>query len=206
MTSLEAVCSSLASVAPLRLAEDWDNVGLLVGDRRSQIEKVMTCLTVTPGVVAEALQHEVGLIVTHHPLPFKALTRITSDSVAGDMLLQLIGGGVAIYSAHTAFDSAADGINEKWAEQLELQSVETLILVDPGSGVLGMPRTCTGRYRACWAFSGSRKPARLGSASRKARRGDQSQIRWRPGTCSQQGRSCVWQRRELYFGSSTTRV
>lgn len=44
MTSLEAVCSSLASIAPLRLAEDWDNVGLLVGDRRSQIEKVMTCL------------------------------------------------------------------------------------------------------------------------------------------------------------------
>ena len=134
MTSLEAVCSSLASIAPLRLAEDWDNVGLLVGDRRSQIEKVMTCLTVTPGVVAEALQHEVGLIVTHHPLPFKALKRITSDSVAGDMLLQLIGGGVAIYSAHTAFDSAADGINQKWAEQLELQSVETLIpVVDPGS-------------------------------------------------------------------------
>ena len=50
------------------------------------------------------------------------------------MLLQLIGGGVAIYSAHTAFDSAADGINQKWAEQLELQSVETLIpVVDPGS-------------------------------------------------------------------------
>ena len=65
MTSLEAVCSSLASVAPLRLAEDWDNVGLLVGDRRSQIEKVMTCLTVTPGVVAEAASTRGG--ADRHP-------------------------------------------------------------------------------------------------------------------------------------------
>jgi putative NIF3 family GTP cyclohydrolase 1 type 2 len=75
MTSLQAVCSSLASIAPLRLAEEWDNVGLLVGDRRASIEKVMTCLTVTPNVVSEALEQQVGLIVTHHPLPFKPMAR-----------------------------------------------------------------------------------------------------------------------------------
>ncbi|MAI69466.1 MAG: Nif3-like dinuclear metal center hexameric protein [Rhodopirellula sp.] len=127
MISLEAVCSSLASIAPLRLAEDWDNVGLLVGNRRASIAKVMTCLTVTPNVVSEAVEQQVGLIVAHHPLPFKPLARITSDSVAGEMLLRLIGAGVAVYSAHTAFDSAAEGINQRWSELLSLQSVETLV-------------------------------------------------------------------------------
>ena len=127
MTSLEAVCSSLASIAPLRLAEDWDNVGLLVGNRRASIDKVMTCLTVTPNVVSEALEQQAGLIVAHHPLPFKPLARITSDSVAGEMLLRLIGAGVAVYSAHTAFDSAAEGINQRWSELLGLRSVETLV-------------------------------------------------------------------------------
>ncbi|MAI32243.1 MAG: Nif3-like dinuclear metal center hexameric protein [Rhodopirellula sp.] len=127
MISLETVCSSLASIAPLRLAEDWDNVGLLVGNRRATIAKVMTCLTVTPNVVSEAVEQQVGLIVAHHPLPFKPLARITSDSATGEMLLRLIGAGVAVYSAHTAFDSAADGINQRWSELLSLQSVETLV-------------------------------------------------------------------------------
>lgn len=129
MISLETICSSLASIAPLRLAEDWDNVGLLVGNRRASVSRVMTCLTVTPNVVLEAVEHQVGLIVAHHPLPFKPVARITSDSVAGEMLLHLIAAGVAVYSAHTAFDSAAEGINQRWSNLLDLQSVETLVPV-----------------------------------------------------------------------------
>lgn len=127
MISLEVICSSLASLAPLRLAEDWDNVGLLVGNRRASISKVMTCLTVTPNVVSEAVEEQVGLIVSHHPLPFKPLARISSDSVTGEMLLHLIGAGIAVYSAHTAFDSAADGINQQWSGLLGLQSIEALV-------------------------------------------------------------------------------
>ena len=141
MTSLQAVCSSLASIAPLRLAEEWDNVGLLVGDRRASIEKVMTCLTVTPNVVSEALEQQVGLIVTHHPLPFKPLARITSDSVAGEMLLRLVGAKVAVYSAHTAFDSASTGINQRWAERLGLQSVEALVAGTESAVVSSHPET-----------------------------------------------------------------
>lgn len=128
MTSLEHVCASLAQIAPLRLAESWDNVGLLVGDRKAETARIMTCLTITPDVVDEAIDQGADLIVAHHPLPFKALQRITTDSVSGQMLLRLIGAGAAIYSAHTAFDSAVDGINQMWAELLKLQSVEPLIL------------------------------------------------------------------------------
>lgn len=130
MPGLEAICNSLATTAPLRLAEDWDNVGLLVGDRKQSVERVMTCLTITPNVVDEAIAERVGLIVTHHPLPFKPLGRLTSDTIPGAMLLRLIGGGVAVYSAHTAFDSAADGINQRWATLLGLESIEPLLPID----------------------------------------------------------------------------
>ncbi|TWU59066.1 GTP cyclohydrolase 1 type 2 [Rubripirellula tenax] len=117
-------------MAPLKLAEDWDNVGLLLGDRRSSIAKVMTCLTITPDVVEEAVESNVDLIVTHHPLPFKPLTKITTDSVTGKMLWRLVGAKIAVYSAHTAFDSAACGINQRWAESLELHSIEALVPSD----------------------------------------------------------------------------
>lgn len=142
MTSLEAICGSLSQIAPLRLAESWDNVGLLVGDRQQSVSKIMTCLTITPNVVAEAVEQQADLIVVHHPLPFKALQKITSDSISGSMLLELIGAKVAIYSAHTAFDSATGGINEMWATGLELQGIEPLIPIDntdesDGAGRIG---------------------------------------------------------------------
>ena len=130
MTSLDTLCASLARIAPLRLAESWDNVGLLVGDRQVSIERAMTCLTITPAVVAEAVEDRAGLLVTHHPLPFKPLSRITCDSTAGRMLWRLIGNGTAVYSAHTAFDSAADGINAQWSRGLQLTSVQPLLTLD----------------------------------------------------------------------------
>ena len=133
MHSLEAVCAYLAQIAPLRLAEPWDNVGLLVGDRRRSASRIMTCLTITPNVVDEAIDENAELIITHHPLPFKSLSRITTDSIAGGMLLRLIGAGTAIYSAHTAFDSAAGGINQMWADLLGLQSVQPLVTPSEGA-------------------------------------------------------------------------
>ncbi len=140
---LDAVCQQLAQIAPLRLAESWDNVGLLVGDRSRLVSRVMTCLTITPAVVDEAVERRVDLVVTHHPLPFKPLAKITSDTVTGRMLLGLIAGGVAVYSAHTAFDSAVGGINATWAEKLGLRDVAPLVVdaaaEDPtlGSGRYG---------------------------------------------------------------------
>lgn len=142
MTTLHDVCHYLESFAPLRLAEEWDNVGLLVGDRAQSVDKVMTCLTVTPSSVAEAIDESVDLIVAHHPLPFRATKRVTTDSTVGKMLWELIGNGIAIYSPHTAFDSAAAGINQQLAEAMKLESIEPLRPIDDdpenlGSGRLG---------------------------------------------------------------------
>jgi len=113
-------------MAPLHLAESWDNVGLLVGDRGAPVVRIMTCLTITPDVVEEAVQRRVDLIVVHHPLPFKPLAKITTDSTVGSLLLGLIAGEVAVYSAHTAFDSAASGINQSWAKELGATEIRPL--------------------------------------------------------------------------------
>ena len=125
-TTVEQVCQSLAAIAPLRLAEPWDNVGLLVGRRAVAVERIMVCLTITPPVVDEALQQQAGLLVAHHPLPFKPTARLTDDTTVGRMLLGLIAGGVGVYSAHTAYDSAAEGINQQLADGLQLVDIAPL--------------------------------------------------------------------------------
>src|SRR5262245_38628776 len=126
MTTVAELCVFLDDFAPPALAAEWDNVGLLVGDRAQKVERLMTCLTITPAAAAEAIRERVDLIVTHHPLPFKPLKRLTADQPAGRMLLDLIRAGVAIHSPHTAFDSAAAGINQQLAEGLGLKQIAPL--------------------------------------------------------------------------------
>lgn len=139
--SLGAVVGSLQQLAPLSLAAEWDNVGLLVGDRQLECARIITCLTITDAVVDEALDEGASLIVTHHPLPFRPLKRITSDAVYGRHLLRLTRNGTAVFSAHTAFDSALRGINQQWAEGLGLDKSGPLepdaTSADVGSGRFG---------------------------------------------------------------------
>lgn len=143
MSNLREVCDFLESFAPSRLAEEWDNVGLLVGRRDAAVGRVMTCLTVTPASAAEAAADRADLVVVHHPLPFRALKRLTDESTPGRLLLDLVAAGVAVYSPHTAFDSAARGINQQLAEGLGMTGVEPLVALegDPdglGAGRVGM--------------------------------------------------------------------
>lgn len=142
MTTIADVSRFLESFAPPRLAENWDNVGLLAGDRTASVQRIMTCLTITPDSAAEAVRERADLIVSHHPLPFKPLGRLTTDQTPARLLWQLIGARVAIYSPHTAFDSAATGINQRLAEGLGLTDIRPLTPLpnDPqglGSGRVG---------------------------------------------------------------------
>jgi dinuclear metal center YbgI/SA1388 family protein len=136
MTTLDQLCNFLQSHAPTELAEEWDNVGLLVGRREARVERVMTCLTVTPKSAAEAVSQRADLVVSHHPLPFQPLRRITDDTTPGRLLLELIAAGVALYSPHTGFDSARLGINQHLAEGLGLESIEPL--ATPEQAPLGL--------------------------------------------------------------------
>jgi dinuclear metal center YbgI/SA1388 family protein len=146
MPTIGQVVEILDLFAPAKLAEDWDNVGLLVGKTNWSANKVMTCLTVTPTTADEAVSQGVNLIVSHHPLPFHPLRTITDESTVGRLLLQLITAGIGVYSPHTAFDSAEAGINQHLAIGLGLQGIKPLISatntidsgsVDSGSGRRG---------------------------------------------------------------------
>ncbi len=127
MPTVGDIVASLESFAPPALAEDWDNVGLLVGSPDWPATRILTCLTVTPATVAEAVEQRVEMIVAHHPLPFHPLKTITTATTAGRLLLQLIAARIGVYSPHTAFDSAQAGINQHLAIGLDLQQIEPLI-------------------------------------------------------------------------------
>lgn len=126
MTTIAAVVDFLKQFAPPRLAASWDNVGLLLGDEAASVERVMTCLTVTPESAAEAIDEHAQLIVSHHPILFRPTQRLTTATPEGRMLLALAKAGVAVYSPHTAFDNAAGGINDVLAERLQLTDVQPL--------------------------------------------------------------------------------
>jgi dinuclear metal center YbgI/SA1388 family protein len=134
MPTIATIATFLEQLAPFRLAEDWDNVGLLVGHRDRDVAKLMTCLTVTPASAAEAIEAGVELIVTHHPLPFSALKRLTCETTVGRMLLNLIAARVGVFSAHTAFDSAPEGINQRLAAGLQLRGIAPLTPHPEGQG------------------------------------------------------------------------
>lgn len=139
MTTVHQLCQLLESFAPNHLAEEWDNTGLLLGDPQAAVARVMTCLTLTPESVQEAVQREANLVVSHHPLPFRPLKQLTTDTVEGSMLWQLARNGVSIYSPHTAFDSAASGINASLGERLGVGSLQPLV-ADPQQPELGAGR------------------------------------------------------------------
>ncbi|MCE3014952.1 MAG: Nif3-like dinuclear metal center hexameric protein [Pirellula sp.] len=144
MTNLQRILNTLDELAPLRTAESWDNVGLLAGDRSRDITRILTCLTVTDATLDEAIESGAELIVTHHPIPFKPVPRITADSTTGKLLLRAIEHRIAIYSPHTAWDNSEHGINAQLARQIGLQNVRPLA---PFSADLRAPiDTGTGRY------------------------------------------------------------
>jgi dinuclear metal center YbgI/SA1388 family protein len=127
MPTVDTITKLLEQLAPPALAESWDNVGLLVGDRARNVKRLMTCLTVTPASAREAMEAQADLIVTHHPLPFQPVRQLTTDTTTGRLLWDLIGARIAIYSPHTAFDSAQAGINAYLAEGLALKNVAPLV-------------------------------------------------------------------------------
>ena len=128
---LSEIIAFFDQFAPRELSEDWDNVGLLLGDRLAGVQKILTCLTLTPDIAAEAIEDGIDLIVSHHPILFRAVKRITADTTDGRMILNLIAASVSVFSPHTRYDSAVGGINQQLAELLELIDIRVIRPLDP---------------------------------------------------------------------------
>lgn len=133
MSTVREIAAWLDRFAPTTLAESWDNVGLLWGDPDALVSKVMTCLTVTRETAAEAIEAGAELIVSHHPVLFRAVKKIVANAPENGFLWTLARAGVAILSPHTAFDNTEGGINDGLARRLGLMEVEPLRR-SPGPG------------------------------------------------------------------------
>lgn len=141
MTNVADISKWMNTVAPLSLSESWDNTGLLLGDLACPVERIQVCLTLTPLSVAEAIDQKASMVIVHHPMPFKPLAKITTQTVTGRLLWDLARAGISVYSPHTAWDSAPLGINQLLATELNLSDIQPLLpcveTPDLGAGRIG---------------------------------------------------------------------
>ncbi|MBW8243748.1 Nif3-like dinuclear metal center hexameric protein [Muricauda oceani] len=121
------IAKVLEELAPLAHAEDFDNVGLLVGDPKMNVKGVLVTLDTLENVVDEAIEKKCNLIVSFHPIIFKGLKRLTGSNYVERVVLKAIANNIAIYSMHTALDNSKMGVNAKICEVLGLKNPEILI-------------------------------------------------------------------------------
>ena len=126
MPKLNEIVTALDEAYPFEGACSYDNVGLLVGRRDKEIKRVLVALDVTSAVIEEAKSLGADLILSHHPVIFRELKRITEDSYTGGLVLELIEKGLAAVALHTNFDRAEKGNNDALASALGATEYERL--------------------------------------------------------------------------------
>ena len=116
----------MEQIAPVDLAEEWDNVGLQVGDRRWAVNKVGVSLDAGMAVIKAACEMKVNMLITHHPLIFAPLRAIDCQTPIGAIIQKAIEHRIAIYSAHTNFDKSEEGLNDILARRIGLSDCMAL--------------------------------------------------------------------------------
>ena len=127
MVKVKNVFDHLNRLADIKLAEKWDNVGLMLGNYNDEVNKVLVCLDVTTDVVDEAIKNGINLIVSHHPLIFKPLKSLNfTDDFKSNIIRNLIQNNISVISFHTNLDSASLGLNDFLAKKLKLEEINVL--------------------------------------------------------------------------------
>lgn len=124
---IKQVIDILEELAPLNYAEDFDNVGLLVGNANNEVNGILVTLDTLENVVEEAIAKKCNLIVSFHPIIFGGLKKITGSDYVQRVVIKAIKHDIAIYSMHTALDNSNKGVNAKICEVLGLQNTSILI-------------------------------------------------------------------------------
>jgi dinuclear metal center YbgI/SA1388 family protein len=129
--------SHVARLAPPDLAEEWDNVGLLVGRHNQVVTRLLVALELRDEVLGEARELGCDAVLTHHPVIFPSLAALTDDAVASELALRAAEERIAVLAAHTNLDSARGGLNDVMAELLGLVETRPLrpAASDPGVGL-----------------------------------------------------------------------
>ena len=121
--------------APLSIQEGWDNSGLCVGSPEDEVTSVLIALDCTPELVDEAVACGADMIITHHPLIFSGLKKISPEDMVGEAVIKAIKAGISIYAAHTNADKVLEGVSGAMAARLGLVDVEVLDMDGEGTGL-----------------------------------------------------------------------
>jgi len=178
---IQEVINHLETFAPLAYAEDFDNVGLLVGNKNAKLKGILVTLDTIEAVVDEAIEEHCNLIVSFHPIIFKGLKKITGKTYVERVVLKAIKHDIAIYAIHTALDNAHQGVNDAICNQLQLvnkqilipqaQTIKKLItfvpkkhaealrtaLFNAGAGTIGNYSNCSFNTEGIGTFKGNEK-------------------------------------------------
>ncbi len=125
--TVQDVINQLQDLAPLNYAEDFDNVGLLVGDKNQSVSGILVTLDTLEAVVNEAIERSCNLIVSFHPIIFKGLKKLTGKTYVERVVIKAIQNNIAIFSIHTALDNAFQGVNSIICDKLELENKKILM-------------------------------------------------------------------------------
>ncbi len=131
--ALDEVIGAIEDIAPLSLAYEWDNSGLLLrcGDK---VSRVLIALDVTKEIALKAEQLGCDMILAHHPLMFEAKKRFDCRKTSDAVMMSLIRSGISLYAAHTSFDKAGGGTNDELAQKLGLENIE--VITGSGEGLV----------------------------------------------------------------------
>ena len=124
---IKEILSVLEEMAPLAYAEDFDNVGLLVGDQNTEATGVLVCHDALENVIDEAITKKCNLVVCFHPILFSGLKKITGKNYVERSIIKAIKNDIAIYAVHTALDNHQNGVNKIFCDALGLKNSKILI-------------------------------------------------------------------------------
>ena len=116
MPRVKEIIQILEAFAPTYLAESWDRVGLMIGHKEEEVEKVLCALDLNEEVIEVAIELGVTCIITHHPFFFKPIYTMDLETREGRMIEKLINHHISVYSMHTNYDIAPGGLNDYLAE------------------------------------------------------------------------------------------
>lgn len=122
----QVVMDIMERIAPRCLAESWDNVGLLVGSPAQTINNIMVCLDINEALIDRAVEQNIDMIISHHPVIFQPVKNLRTDLPHGKLLAKLLQNDISVFAAHTNLDSAAGGVNDVLATKLGIKNLRPL--------------------------------------------------------------------------------
>ena len=176
---IKEIISVLEEMAPLSYAEDFDNVGLLVGGKESETTGILVCHDALESVIEEAIAKKCNLVVCFHPILFSGLKKITGKNYVERAIIKAIKNDIAIYAVHTALDNHPDGVNKIFSDALGLTKTQILIpkenyirklvtytisenadklrnsLFDAGAGTIGNYENCSFNSKGIGTYMGN---------------------------------------------------